>query len=42
MIDAFINFSLYFSTDIEGNASDTSVNWYDEFDQFITAARMEN
>ena len=42
MIDAFIYFSLYFFTDIEGNASDTAVNWYDAFGQFITKVRMEN
>ena len=42
IIDFFTNFSLYFSTNIDGKASDNSVIWCDAFGQFITAARMEN
>ena len=42
MIHAFTNFSLYFSSEIDGNAPNNAVIWYDEFGQFITAARIEN
>ena len=42
IIDFFTNFSLYFSSEIDGNAPNNAVIWYDEFGQFITAARIEN